>query len=151
MDRDWDINAFEPSDYTERPISIHLCAYRNASNVGDEEGNPPTNHWAAFLELEDGRSVRIDPSPGYGSDGQRGKIILSSRDYPYTQNAIKSLSFPIIGSTTVQTFINLINIMGGKGTTLHLRGKSSLYNSPNMFHSGLYTTHKALKAFLLSH
>jgi hypothetical protein len=112
MDRDWDIDSFQSSDYTKRPISIHICAYRNASNAGDEEGNPPTNHWAAFLELEGGRSVRIDMSPGYGSDGRRGKIVLSSRNYAYTQNAIKALSFPIIGSTTVQTFINLINNNG---------------------------------------
>jgi hypothetical protein len=40
MDRDWDIDSFQSSDYTKRPISIHICAYGNASNVGGPAKKP---------------------------------------------------------------------------------------------------------------
>lgn len=105
MDLDCDIDSFNPLDYNMNATSIHICAYVNESNVGDEDGNPPTNHWAAFLELKDNRSICIDMGPGYGSDGLRGKIALASRDCNHTQNAIKSLTFMVLGSVTVQMFI----------------------------------------------
>lgn len=65
-----------------------------------------------FSSLKNGaRSVGTDMAPGCGSDGQRGKIILTSNDFAHTEDAIKTISFRITGTstTTVQTFIGLIN------------------------------------------
>ncbi|RDH39525.1 hypothetical protein BDQ94DRAFT_133241 [Aspergillus welwitschiae] len=39
---------------------IHLCAYKNEQNAGDDDGNPPTNPSAAFLQLPPNQSIRLD-------------------------------------------------------------------------------------------
>ena len=112
MDRNWDIDHFKNEDLHKQVVFIHLCAYINRSNTGDEDGNPPTNHWAAFLELQGKGSVRLDMAPGYGSDGLRGKLDMSSKPYQSTNNAIRSVSFEVAKGVTVQTIVDNINQNG---------------------------------------
>lgn len=109
MDRNWDLDEFSTRDWEERVVFIHICAYVNKDNAGDEDGNPPTNHWAIFLQLANQSSVRLDMAPGYGSDGLRGKIHVASKRYQMTQNAIHSLTFPVATGVTVRTITDLIN------------------------------------------
>jgi hypothetical protein len=91
---------------------VHICAYVNEKNEGDEDGNPPTNHWAIFLQVGKGASVRLDMAPGYGSDGLRGKIEVSSKKYVTTWNSIKTLTFETDGKTKVETVARLISENG---------------------------------------
>lgn len=109
MDRNWDQDHFNTRDLDKIVVRIHVCAYVNESNAGDEEGNQPTNHWAIFLELADQNSVRLDMAPGYGSDGLRGKIEVASKRYQMTMNAIYSLSFDVAPGVTVRTITDLIS------------------------------------------
>jgi hypothetical protein len=112
MNNDWDTDKFIAAHLTASVNSIHICGYVNTKNEGDEDGTPPTNHWAAFLELPKDASVRLDMMPGYGSDGLRGKIEISSKKYVSTQNAIKTVTFSTIGTPTVQTITDLITRNG---------------------------------------
>ncbi|KAF2786251.1 hypothetical protein K505DRAFT_368390 [Melanomma pulvis-pyrius CBS 109.77] len=112
MNDNYDTDYFKTVNLTRLVIAIYICGYRNDNNAGDEDGNLPTNHWAAFLQLTDSTSVSLDMAPGYGSDGQRGKIQVASKDYVHTQNAIKSVMFPTTGAYTVSDIINLITQNG---------------------------------------
>ncbi|CAG8907445.1 unnamed protein product [Penicillium egyptiacum] len=49
---------------------------------------------------------------GYGSDGLRGKVEISSKPYTSTNNAIKTLTFSVEAHATVQTITDLINSKG---------------------------------------
>ncbi|KAI0202708.1 hypothetical protein F4808DRAFT_458871 [Astrocystis sublimbata] len=64
MDENWDTEKLKQSDLSKEVVSIHLIAYPNSSNEGDEEGLPPTNHWCLFLESDRDNSVRFDMTPG---------------------------------------------------------------------------------------
>ncbi|CRG91080.1 hypothetical protein PISL3812_08128 [Talaromyces islandicus] len=108
----YDTDRFNTAHFQSSVVNIHLCGYRNEKNEGDEDGNPPTNHWAAFLQYPSGGSARLDMAPGYGSDGLRGKIDLASKPYMLTNNAIKSLSFSPKTPITVQSIVNTINSKG---------------------------------------
>ena len=112
MNNDWDTDRFNAVHLTTSVISIHICGYVNTKNVGDEDGTPPTNHWAAFLELPKNISVGLDMIPGYGSDGLRGKIEISSKPCVSTDHAIKTVTFSTIGTPTVQTITDLITRNG---------------------------------------
>lgn len=112
MNSNYDCDYLDSTDLQSRVKKIHICAYINPENAGDQDGNPPTNHWAAFLEVSRGGSVRLDMAPGYGSDGQRGKIEISSKPYVSTQNAIKTLTFHLKAPATVQTIVDTINSKG---------------------------------------
>ncbi|RTE68365.1 hypothetical protein BHE90_017257 [Fusarium euwallaceae] len=111
MDRNWDQDNFNEGDLGRTVKQIHICAYVNENNEGDGE-DPPTNHWATFLEISPTHSVRMDMAPGYGSDGLRGKIEISSKRYRFTNKAIHGLSFNVIGKPKVGDIINLINSNG---------------------------------------
>lgn len=108
----YDLDNFYSEQLSSQVAAIHICGFRNVDNKGDEDGNSPTNHWAAFLELLDEHSVRLDMAPGYGSDGQRGKIELASKTYAYTQNAIKTVSYAMKKYVTVQNIKDVIDAKG---------------------------------------
>src|SRR6266536_4191332 len=112
MNNNWDTDKLNAAHLTHRVTAVVICGYTNEENAGDADGNPPTNHWAAFLPRSQGGSVRLDMMPGYGSDGLRGKIEIASKDYTSTQNAIKTLSFPVIAQATVKTITDKINEKG---------------------------------------
>ncbi|RDW93654.1 uncharacterized protein DSM5745_00976 [Aspergillus mulundensis] len=112
MNSNYEDDDFNPADL-EAPVEyIHICGYKNEKNAGDEDGNPPTNHWATFLQISERESVRLDMAPGYGSDGQRGKINIASKTYVCSHNAIKALTFPLRAQATVRTIIDIINSNG---------------------------------------
>lgn len=112
MNSNYDTDNFNPIHLNSKVVTIHICGYKNELNEGDEDGNPPTNHWAVFLQLAAGGSVRLDMTPGYGSDGLRGKIEVASKNYKSTQNSIKTLSFQVQVHTTVDTIAQLITSKG---------------------------------------
>jgi len=110
-------NNFDTDDFDigwlRFPVShIHICGYTNLRNEGDEDGNPPTNHWALFLQVSEDASIRLDMTPGYGSDGQRGKIQILYKEYTYTNNAIKSESFQVRSGVVAQHITDLITLNG---------------------------------------
>ncbi|KAG6015663.1 hypothetical protein E4U43_004972 [Claviceps pusilla] len=108
MDSNWKKDHLKDEDLKKTVTQMHLCAYINPNNEGDEE-YPPTNHWVVFLETSSTHSVRIDMGPGYGSDGLRGRITISSKSYTYTDKAIHKLSFPPNDKTKVQDIVRVIN------------------------------------------
>ncbi|CAK7263131.1 hypothetical protein SEPCBS119000_000326 [Sporothrix epigloea] len=111
MDRNWDGDKFDPEDLKHTVQKVHLCAYINEHNEGDGE-EPPTNHWATFLEISPTHSVMMDMAPGYGSDGLRGKIELSTERYKYPDDTIHVVSLEPAGKPTVQDIVGLINDNG---------------------------------------
>src|SRR4051812_31775305 len=112
MNNNYDTDNFDAEYLQFQVVIIHICGNKNEKNEGDEDGNPPTNHWNVFLQLAEGDSVRLDMTPGYGSDGLRGKIELAYKRYEHTQNSMKTLSFPVKIYATVQTIIQVINSRG---------------------------------------
>lgn len=62
-DGNWSTHRFRASALTDVVQKVHFCAHTNASNFG-AEGQPATNHWSLFMEINAGRSVRIDIVPG---------------------------------------------------------------------------------------
>ena len=85
---------------------IHLYAYTNENNVGDNHGRSPTNHWTIFLQLNVTRFVQVDMIPGDGDDGLLGLICLESKDVMTC--GIKTLTFIPMRPFTVKDVINLI-------------------------------------------
>lgn len=112
MNNDWDKDGLNSPDLSKIVTYIHICGYKNIENAGDDEGNPPTNHWASFLQLQNGGSVRLDMIPGYGSDGQRGKLVVSSKPYDSTDNSIKTVTFSTLNAPTAKTITDLITQNG---------------------------------------
>ncbi|KAJ6037305.1 hypothetical protein N7540_001584 [Penicillium herquei] len=114
MNANYDTDVFNFADLESSVANIHIKALTNEENAGDEDGNPPTNHWIIFLELMGTRSalVMLDMSPGYGSDGQRGKIHLSSNPDAVTDQFIRSLSIPIKTQATFRTITDSIDSKG---------------------------------------
>ncbi len=109
MDDNWEPDGFKESDLDKQVLFIHICAYLNENNLGDEVGNPPTNHWAIFLENPALKSVRLDMSPGYGTEGRRGKIYISSKEYEHTDKSIHTLTFEVASGVTVGNIVDWIN------------------------------------------
>lgn len=112
MDNNWDTDKLEAADLAKAVTTIHLVAYTNENNEGDEDGNPPTNHWCTFLETPDHKSVRLDMAPGYGSDGLRGKIEISSKKYNCTSNNITNVTIRTSLGLTVQKIVDLVSQKG---------------------------------------
>lgn len=88
----------------------------------------PANHWCLFLELADGRGVKLDMSPGYqpGRPYREGTILVSSRttqswllqglqqqqqrrEGEDDDNLVKSLRFSVLidGTTVAQVLENI--------------------------------------------
>lgn len=112
FNNNYDTDGFNASTIDDQIVAIHICGYVNKENEGDEDGNSPTNHWAAFLVHGQHQSTLLDMAPGYGPDGLRGKIELSSKGYASTQNAIKVLRYPVNMNATVSSLVTLINSKG---------------------------------------
>ncbi|TLD19314.1 hypothetical protein PspLS_09980 [Pyricularia sp. CBS 133598] len=78
-----DTDCFDEADLSRKVEVINLCALCNVLNEGDENGEPPTNHWTLSLQTSPTSSSQIDMAPW---DGRRGKILLTSaRDEPYNK------------------------------------------------------------------
>jgi len=60
----------------------------------------------------DRTSARLDMMPGYGSDGLRGKIEISSKKYGCTNSSIKTPTFAATLGVTVQRIVDLISQKG---------------------------------------
>ncbi len=90
-------------------LSIYVFAYTNEDNQGDEDGNPPTNHWAISLEISQRHSIRLDMAPGYGSDGRRGKIEISSKKSEFANESIRTLAVAVADRTRVRTITDLVS------------------------------------------
>lgn len=112
FDQNWHIAKLNPNDRTRSLQVIHLCAYLNEGNMGDDEGGTPTNHWVMLLEVEGRGTVVLDVLPGNGPDGQTGIISLESSDSAFTEPWIKTHSIPPRSGTTVETVIRLIQNKG---------------------------------------
>jgi hypothetical protein len=108
----WGTSKFRVLDLEKVIAVVHICGYKNQGNEGDLGGRPPTNHWAAFLEVHGGGSVRFDMVPGDGSDGLTGMVIIESKRYKVTDNATKTVSFAAHGRPTVNTVTSLISRLG---------------------------------------
>lgn len=108
----FDLDSFDSAHLSCVVHTVHLVAYQNEGNTGDEKGNPPTIHWAVFLQHSDTASVRVDMTPGYGSNGLKGKIELASKSYRFTYQAIKRLTFLTSNSPTVHKILDGISSKG---------------------------------------
>ncbi|KAH9905945.1 hypothetical protein F4778DRAFT_728094 [Xylariomycetidae sp. FL2044] len=98
LDDNWDLTNLEASSAARAIRVIHLCCLRYDLNKGDEAYMPPAHHWVLCLETSsaDGSgaasSVMLDMAPGYGSDGLRGKIKVSSLKERYTDKTLRAFS-----------------------------------------------------------
>jgi hypothetical protein len=101
-------SKFKESDLEQVVERIHLCGYMNEDNVGDDDGRPPTNHWAIFLQVDPKKSVKLDMIPGDGDDGLLGYIVLESKGYNMTNKGIRSLTFIPTCEFPVSDVLNLI-------------------------------------------
>ncbi|KAM0333377.1 hypothetical protein ACHAQA_002038 [Verticillium albo-atrum] len=113
FNNNWDPDGLELEHVGTAVQQIHLCALRNNLNEGDEAGEPPTNHWTLCLQLSPGSSVMLDMAPGYGSDGLRGKIEISSLgEHPYTDETLRLFSFDPARNIKVADVVRLIDDRG---------------------------------------
>ena len=103
-----DTEKFKGKDL-DATVVVHLCALRNELNEGDENGEPPTNHWTMCLQVSSASHVMLDMAPGYGSDGLRGKIEMTSTiDRPYTDESLCVFSYQPSKAITVKDIAQLI-------------------------------------------
>ncbi|KAK3989617.1 hypothetical protein QBC44DRAFT_241050, partial [Cladorrhinum sp. PSN332] len=72
------------------------------------------NHWVLCLQTSPDSSVMLDMAPGYGTDGLRGKIQVSSlNNVPYTDETLHAFSYtPLKSDITVGEIRRLINVNG---------------------------------------
>jgi len=111
MDNTWEhfgTSQLKDQDKACSVFTVHICGYKNEQNEGDDYGRPPTNHWCAFLQTTARDSVKVDMTPGDGEDGLTGTILLESKSYTTTDQAIKTLSFPSTSGPTVGDILDLI-------------------------------------------
>ncbi|KFY18838.1 hypothetical protein V493_08310 [Pseudogymnoascus sp. VKM F-4281 (FW-2241)] len=108
FNNNWDLDNLVTNNLTAAVDQIHLCALRNDLNEGDEDGQPPTNHWTMCLQITPQANVMLDMAPGYGSDGLRGKIETASSADPYTKDTLKPFSFKPTKPITVGDAMQLI-------------------------------------------
>jgi hypothetical protein len=111
MDNTWEhfgTSQFKDQDKACSVLTVHICGYKNTENKGDEDGRPPTNHFCAFLQTTARDSVKVDMIPGDGEDGLTGTILLESKSYTTTNQAIKTVSFPATSGPTVGGILDLI-------------------------------------------
>ena len=117
LDGNWDLDNFSNDQYSSSVDVVHICALRNELNEGDEEGNPPTNHWTLCLELSESASVMLDMAPGYGSNGRRGKIEVTSLPSRYTDETLRAVSFASVRKVTVRDAMCLMMQNGRQAFT----------------------------------
>jgi hypothetical protein len=99
------LSRFKSVHQSSAVKSVILCAYTNIANIGDENGRPPTNHWAMFLKLSNTHSVKLDMIPGDGSDGLTGMLIIESKEYVHTNKAIHMIQFTTQGDPIVDRLV----------------------------------------------
>jgi hypothetical protein len=68
--------------------------------------NSRVHHWVAFLEVDNEESVKLDMT--VSGDGSTGLLMFLGKEYVGSVNAAYQMSFPTIGSPTVQQIFDLI-------------------------------------------
>jgi hypothetical protein len=101
----WGTSRFPPRALEETVTYIHFCAHSNPENEG-ADGQPPTNHWSLFLEIDESRSVRVDAVPG--APHTPGMIILEIKNYNITERRVFNESSAVPAGTTVETILQVI-------------------------------------------
>ncbi|KAI0966161.1 hypothetical protein F4678DRAFT_466735 [Xylaria arbuscula] len=112
MDRNWDTRKLNESDLSKAIIAIHLIAYPSPSMVDNYEPWHSTNHWCLFLEFINGKSVRLEVTPGYGDDGLRAKIRLISKDHPCTSNHVCKVTYSLDYTVCLDDLIEIVQENG---------------------------------------
>lgn len=119
MDNNWDADKLEPADLAKVVTTIHLVAYTNENNEGNEDGNPPTNHWVVCLQNSPTSSIMLDMAPGYGSDGLRGKFEVASCSQRHTEETLRVFSYTPTNALTVGQLLAYISEKGRQKFTFH--------------------------------
>lgn len=119
LDGNWDTDNIDLGLLSTPLECIHVCALRNEFNEGDEEGNPPTNHWVVCLQNSNTSSVMLDMAPGYGGDGLRGKIEVASCDQRFTEETLRVFSYTPTKAMTVKDLMACISERGRQKYTFH--------------------------------
>lgn len=104
--------AFIPKSLANQiaPIPI-LCIYAAAhrpTSVPDPSGflaSPKTNHWVLYLATSQAESIRLDPSPGANNNIV---LIVSGRNYQYSNNAVKIVQLDVVANLTVGNLIEYL-------------------------------------------
>lgn len=107
MDHDWDTDNMSSSDLSRPIIAIHLVAYPSSSMEDGDEPLQQTNHWCFFLEFGDDTSVKLEVTPGNGSNGLRAKIRLVSKTHACTSNDIQKLTFNLDSSVCLADLVGI--------------------------------------------
>ncbi|KAJ8595450.1 hypothetical protein M405DRAFT_807250 [Rhizopogon salebrosus TDB-379] len=101
----WGKSRFRASALKEVVRKVHFCAHANTDNSG-ADGQPATNHWSLFLEVDTTRAVRIDIVPG--EPNSAGMVILEIKEYNVSNQSVQVMSSPVPVGTTVETILGLI-------------------------------------------
>ncbi|KAI1753962.1 hypothetical protein F4782DRAFT_528892 [Xylaria castorea] len=112
MDENWHQGGLDLRDLSREIITIYLVAYPSASREDDDEPFELSNHWCLFLEFENHQSVRLEVVPGYGSDGLRGKVRLTSKSHACTTNDICQMSFEVNCRVTLDDVVAIVQREG---------------------------------------
>ncbi|KAK0666728.1 hypothetical protein QBC41DRAFT_375134 [Cercophora samala] len=134
----WDLSNLSLSSLTAPVTAIHLCCLRNDLNEGDENGEPPTNHWVLSLQTSHSpdSSIMLDMAPGYGTDGLRGKIeVTSLPEAAYTDETLHAFFYKPEIDVRVEDIARLINDKGRDAFNFSPEWEGSVsYQSPNTTH-----------------
>lgn len=113
QNNNWDLDKLESNDLSCTVEIIYLCALRNDFNEGDEAGEPPTNQWTMCLQHTVTSCVKLDMAPGYGTDGLRGKIELTSiGGKPFTEESLRVFSYKARRQVTISNVMRMISEKG---------------------------------------
>jgi len=93
--------GFRVKDSQRTVTAIRLCAYP------PEEIDAVVNQWASFLEVEGGKSVLLNMSPGSNLVTRKGVLMVSSEDRVDSSEVVHVEHFPLIGDAlTVENIID---------------------------------------------
>ena len=80
--------------------------FRPATENTGSNGQPATNHWSLFLEIDSARSVRVDVAPG--DPHSPGMVILEMKNYNVSTSSVRDVYSQVPAGTTVETILQLI-------------------------------------------
>ncbi|KAI1271193.1 hypothetical protein F5Y07DRAFT_405865 [Xylaria sp. FL0933] len=112
MDHNWDTNKLSQSNLSRKIVAIHLVAYYSQTMEEGYVPFQPPNHWCLFVQFANDKSVRLEVVPGYGSDGLRAKVRLTSRTHPCTSNYAHKVTYELNSTVCLEDIVEVCQAKG---------------------------------------
>jgi hypothetical protein len=94
-------------EHLQAPVThIRFVAYKNPDNLPGDNGELPTNHWAAFIATSDTTFICVDVVPN--EPGKPSMVVLESGKYGITYDSVLTISANVPAGLTVERLLAVI-------------------------------------------